>query len=128
MIIATVIGLALGAWSFLGSAYNFVDNWLLAYGTALGIIVGINVADYVVMKKFSLDTNAIFIKNSKYWYWKGINPASLITFAVLSLILYSPDLGLKVGFLEDLAQVGPLSGLLMGMMMYLVLMKVLKLK
>ncbi len=127
VVIATVVGLGLGAWSFLGSAYNFVDNWLLAYGTALGVIVGINIADYVFIKRLSLDVNAIFTK-SKYWYFRGVNPASVITFVVISLLLYSPSLGLKVGVLEDMAQVGPVIGMLMSMAMYLVLMKVMKLR
>lgn len=128
VLIATAVGLALGAWSFLGSAYNFVDNWLLAYGTALGVIVGINIADYVFLKKFSLDVDAIFTKNSKYWYWKGINPASMITFGVVSAFLYAPVFGVKLGPLEVLSEVGPISGLLMGMALYLLLMRLFKLR
>ncbi|MCI2415664.1 MAG: cytosine permease [Candidatus Aramenus sp.] len=124
VLIATVLGLAIGAWSFLGSAYSFVTNWLLAYGTALGIIVGINVADYAIIRRFSLNVEAVFVRKSEYWYWKGFNPAAFVTFAVLAVILYSPDLGIKVGPLEVLAEVGPVSGLF-AIPLYLILMRTL---
>ncbi|MEJ2776222.1 cytosine permease [Sulfolobaceae archaeon RB850M] len=126
VLIATVIGLIIGAWSFLGSAYGFMVNWLLTYGIALGSIVGINMADYIVIRKFELDVTSLFTVNGKYRYKKGFNPAAFLAFIISSGIVYLPNIGVSNSLLMFMNSLGPLITLPMGFALYLIFMKVFK--
>ena len=127
VLIATLIGLIVGAWSFLGSAYSFIENWLLTYGIALGSIVGINMADYTVIRRFELDVSSLYVFNGKYKYMKGINPAALLAFIASSLIGYMPDLGVSNATLSFINSLGPLFTLPLSFLLYLILMKAFRL-
>ncbi|MFP3203324.1 MAG: cytosine permease [Sulfolobus sp.] len=126
VLIATVIGLIIGAWSFLGSAYGFIENWLLTYGIALGSIVGINVADYTIIRRFELDVNSLYTLNGRYKYKKGLNPAALLTFIISAGIAYLPDIGITNSILSLINSLGPLVTLPSSIVLYLVLMKAFK--
>ena len=117
-LILIAIGLALGAWSYYGNAYAFISNWLLTYGGLLGSVEGIIIFDYAIIRRFKLDLLDVFLSNGRYRYWKGINPAALLTFIIVSAILYLPYPGESV--MLDNAWV--LSFLLSGII-YLPLMK-----
>jgi NCS1 family nucleobase:cation symporter-1 len=117
-LILILIGLALGAWSYYGNAYSYITNWLLTYGGLLGSIEGVIIFDYAVIRRFKFDLLDVFLSRGRYRYWKGINPAAVITFIVISVILYLPYPG------EDIAldNAWILSFLLSGVI-YLPLMK-----
>ncbi|BFH74039.1 NCS1 family nucleobase:cation symporter-1 [Sulfurisphaera javensis] len=124
VIIATIIGLLIGAWSFLGSAYGFMINWLNTYGIALGGIVGINVADYVFVRKFTIDVESLYVRNGSYKYYHGINLASILAFTLSILPGYSYVLGLSVS--SPLYSLGPMLSLPLGILLYLLFMKLFK--
>ena len=117
-LILVAISLALGAWSYYGNAYSYIENWLLTYGGLLGSVEGIIIFDYAVIRRFKFDLADIFLSNGRFRYWKGINPAAVITFIIVSAILYLPYPGESVAL--DNAWI--LSFLLSGLI-YLPLMK-----
>ncbi len=117
-LILIVIGLTIGAWSFYGNAYSYIDNWLLTYGGLLGSVEGIIIFDYAIIRRFKFDLPDIFLNKGRFRYWKGINPAAVITFLIVSAIIYLPYPGESVA----LDNAWLLSFLLSGVI-YLPLMK-----
>ncbi|BDB98026.1 NCS1 family nucleobase:cation symporter-1 [Saccharolobus caldissimus] len=95
-LILVVIGVALGAWSYYSNAYSYIQNWLLTYGGLLGSVEGIIIFDYAVIRRFKIDLADIFISNGKFRYWHGINPAAIITFIIVTAIIYLPYPGESV--------------------------------
>lgn len=89
-LILIVIGLALGAWSYYGNAYSYIVNWLLTYGGLLGSVEGIIIFDYALIRRFKFELLDVFLSKGRFRYWKGVNPAAVITFLVVSLLLYLP--------------------------------------
>jgi NCS1 family nucleobase:cation symporter-1 len=89
-IVLIVIGLALGAWSYYGNAYNYIENWLLTYGGLLGSVEGIIIFDYALIRRFKFELLDVFLSKGRFEYWKGVNPAAVITFLVVSSLLYLP--------------------------------------
>ena len=85
-----VIGLALGAWSYYGNAYNYIENWLLTYGGLLGSVEGIIIFDYALIRRFKFELLDVFLSKGRFKYWKGVNPAAVVTFLVVSSLLYLP--------------------------------------
>lgn len=117
-LILILIGLALGAWSYYGNAYSYIENWLLTYGGLLGSVEGVIIFDYAIIRRFKFDLVDIFLSNGRFKYLKGINPAAAITFLIVSAIIYLPYPGESIAL--DNAWV--LSFLLSGAI-YLPLMK-----
>ncbi|MEZ0290087.1 MAG: cytosine permease, partial [Sulfolobales archaeon] len=90
-IIVVIVSILLGAWTYYGNAYSYLTNWLLTYGGLLGSVEGIIIFDYVIIRRFKLDLPDIYMSNGIYRYWRGFNPAALITFVVISLLIYTPE-------------------------------------
>ena len=84
------ISIALGAWSYYGNAYSYLYNWLLTYGGLLGSIEGVIIFDYAVIRRFKFDLLDVFLSRGRFRYWHGINPAALVTFAVVTFVIYAP--------------------------------------
>ncbi|WP_268744928.1 cytosine permease [Candidatus Acidianus copahuensis] len=124
VMIAIIVGLAIGAWSFLGSAYGFMVNWLETYGVALGAIVAVNTADYAIVKRFNLDIDSLFMSNGKYRFLKGFNPLAFISFGVAIAIVYPPLLGwVDIPLLSAL---DPMASFIISFCLYLLLTRWLK--
>jgi NCS1 family nucleobase:cation symporter-1 len=126
VLLATLVGILVGAWSFLGSAYGFMVSWLLTYGTALGSIVGINIADYVFIRKFYIDIDSLFTTRGVYKYLKGFNPSAFLAFGISVLIGYLSDLGIKNVITLYIGSLGPLVTLPLSIILYLIFMKLFK--
>lgn len=90
-LILVLISVLLGAWTYYGNAYSYLYNWLLVYGGLLGSVEGIIIFDYALIRRFKLDLPDIYLSNGIYRYWKGINPAALITFVATTLLIYIPE-------------------------------------
>ncbi|BFH73882.1 NCS1 family nucleobase:cation symporter-1 [Sulfurisphaera javensis] len=95
-IILIIVGLAIGAWSYYGNAYSYIQNWLLTYGGLLGSIEGIIIFDYAIIRRFKFELPDVFLSHGRFRYWKGINPAALITFIIISGIIYLPYPGEQI--------------------------------
>lgn len=90
-LIVVLISILLGAWTYYGNAYTYLTNWLLTYGGLLGSVEGIIIFDYALIRRFKLDLEDIYLSKGIYRYWRGINPAAVITFIIVSLLIYMPE-------------------------------------
>jgi NCS1 family nucleobase:cation symporter-1 len=90
VLIVVAVAVALGAWTFYGSAYGYLYNWLLTYGGLLGSVEGIIIFDYALIRRFKFELRDVFLSRGRFRYWMGINPAAFITFAVVTFIIYAP--------------------------------------
>lgn len=125
ILIGVAISALLGAWTFYAtSAYTYIDDWLLVYGGLLGGVEGVAMFDYAIIRRFKFDAVDVYLKNGRFRYWHGINPAAIIAFAVGVTSAYLYHWGLMVNpvteFLFDSSWV---SALLISGVVYLVLMK-----
>jgi NCS1 family nucleobase:cation symporter-1 len=90
VLIVVVVSVALGAWTYYGSAYGYLYSWLLTYGGLLGSVEGIIIFDYALIRHFKFEITDIFWSRGRFRYWKGINPAAFITFVIVEFIIYAP--------------------------------------
>lgn len=111
-LIVVLIAIALGAWTYYDNSYSYLNGWLLTYGGLLGSVEGIIIFDYAVIRRFKLDLVDIFLSNGRYRYWKGINPAALITFIVVTFVIYAPIPGHALLFDSSWLLAFTLSGLI----------------
>jgi Cytosine/uracil/thiamine/allantoin permeases len=65
-------------------------NWLLTYGGLLGSVEGIIIFDCALIGRFKFELLDVFLSKGRFEYWKGVNPAAVITFLVVSSLLYLP--------------------------------------
>ncbi|MGC9072100.1 MAG: cytosine permease [Acidilobus sp.] len=84
------IAVAIGAWTYYGNAYSYIYSWLLTYGGLLGGIEGVIIFDYAVIRRFRLELADVFKSDGLFRYWIGTNPAAVITFVLVSLLIYAP--------------------------------------
>jgi NCS1 family nucleobase:cation symporter-1 len=117
VLITVAVSLALGAWTFYGDAYNFLFGWLLTYGALLGAVEGVIIFDYAIVRRFKFELADVFLSKGKFRYWKGVNPAAVITFLVTAAILFIPYPGQDVVFANSW-----ISSFLIGGTLYVFLM------
>ena len=72
-LITATIGVLMMPWKLYGSLAGYVFTWLIGYGSLMGAIGGIMIADYWVIRRQRLDLPALFDPNGKYSYSSGIN-------------------------------------------------------
>jgi NCS1 family nucleobase:cation symporter-1 len=84
------IAVGIGAWSYYGNAYSYINDWLLTYGGLLGGVEGVIIFDYAVIRRFKLELADVFKSNGMFRYWNGVNPAALITFIIVAVLIYAP--------------------------------------
>ncbi len=90
VLIVVAVSILLGAWTFYGSAYGYLYNWLLTYGGLLGSVEGIIIFDYALIRRFKFELPDVYLSRGVFRYWNGINPAAFITFAIVEFIIYAP--------------------------------------
>lgn len=90
VLIVVAVSVILGAWTFYGSAYGYLYNWLLTYGGLLGSVEGVIIFDYALIRRFKFELPDVFLSRGRFRYWRGINPAAFITFAIVTFIIYAP--------------------------------------
>jgi len=89
-LLVIAISIILGAWTFYSSAYGYLYNWLLTYGGLLGSVEGVIIFDYALIRRFKFELTDVFWSRGRFRYWRGINPAAFITFAIVDFIIYAP--------------------------------------
>ncbi len=73
------IGIAMFPWKLLETAGGYLFVWLVGYSALLGPIAGILIADYFLLRKSQINTEALFDHNGEYGAW---NKAGLIALIV----------------------------------------------
>ena len=72
--IAAVIGILIVPWKLL----DLYQTWLISYSGLLGAVGGVILCDYVFVRRFRLDVDALYTEGSQYAYGSGFNPAALV--------------------------------------------------
>ena len=76
--ITGIIGIIIMPWKLVADPSGYIFTWLIAYSSLLGPIGGIMIADYFILRKRKLDVEALYEKNSIYWYSSGFNKNALL--------------------------------------------------
>ena len=105
-LIAALIGLLFMPWKLLATSGGYLFTWLGGYGTLLGAIAGILLADYYLVRKTELKLADLYRRGGDYEYQGGWNVQALIAF-VLGVLPCLPGY-LAVSGLVDKAAVPPL--------------------
>lgn len=91
VVIVVIIAAILQSWSYYFSAQSYVENWLLTYGAILGGIEGIIVFDYAVIRRFKFEIYDLFYSKGRFRYFRGVNPAAVIAFAISTFLVFPPN-------------------------------------
>jgi NCS1 family nucleobase:cation symporter-1 len=93
-LIAAVLGVLIVPWKLL----DLYQGWLISYSGLLGAVGGVILCDYVFVRRFRLDVDALYTEGSEYAYGSGFNRAAMAATAagvgVALLGLASPALRL----------------------------------
>lgn len=81
-IIAALLGLLFMPWKLLASSGDYLFTWLGGYGTLLGAIAGILLADYYLVRRGQLQVEDLYRRGGAYEYRNGWNPQALVAFAL----------------------------------------------
>ncbi|RCX07357.1 NCS1 family nucleobase:cation symporter-1 [Extensimonas vulgaris] len=81
-IIAALLGLLFMPWKLLASSGNYLFTWLGGYGTLLGAIAGILLADYYLVRRGQLQVEDLYRRGGAYEYRNGWNPQALVAFVL----------------------------------------------
>jgi NCS1 family nucleobase:cation symporter-1 len=81
-LITASIGVLMMPWKLYGSLAGYVFTWLIGYGSLMGAIGGIMIADYWIIRRQKLDLPGLFDPDGRYRYSNGIHWR-----AVVALIL-----------------------------------------
>jgi NCS1 family nucleobase:cation symporter-1 len=115
-LIAAVIGILIVPWKLL----DLYQMWLISYSGLLGAVGGVILCDYVFVRRFRLDVDALYTEGSEYAYASGFNPAALVaTVAGVGVAL----LGLASPSLRLLFDGAWFSGTIVAGLVYLLLMR-----
>ena len=91
-IIAALIGILIFPWKLL----DLYQTWLITYSGLLGAVGGVILCDYVFVRRFTLNVDALYTEGSEYAYGTGFNRAALVAtlagIGVAFLGLVSPSL------------------------------------
>jgi NCS1 family nucleobase:cation symporter-1 len=79
-LITGAIGIAMMPWKLLADPSGYIFTWLVGYGALLGPIGGIMIADYFVIRKRSLDVDALYDPKGCYRYTGGWSVAAIAAF------------------------------------------------
>jgi NCS1 family nucleobase:cation symporter-1 len=80
-IITGVAGLLMMPWKLLTDFNSYIFGWLVGYSGLLGPIAGVMIADYFLIRKRTLDVDALYRRNGIYEYKNGVNPRAMIALA-----------------------------------------------
>jgi NCS1 family nucleobase:cation symporter-1 len=118
-VITCFIGLLMQPWRWLSSHGSYVMGWLVGYSSFLGPIAGVMIADYYLLRKRILHTEAMFERGGEYEYSHGFNwraISALCTGAAVALV------GLVVPALRSLYAYAWFVGFTVSFFTYLLLM------
>ncbi len=119
-LITGVIGVLLMPWKLLGDFSAYIFGWLVGYSGLLGPIAGIMIADYFLLRRCKLDTQALYERHGLYSYSSGVNWNAIIALAAGVLIALC---GLAFPPLRWLYDYAWFVGFLVAGAVYLALMK-----
>ncbi len=94
---AGVIGILIVPWRLL----EMYQTWLIGYSGLLGVVGGVIVCDYVLIRGGRLALRDLYEEGGAYAYRSGFNPAALIAMLLGILVAMAGKLAPGLGFLFD---------------------------
>ena len=76
-LVTGVAGLMMMPWKLLSDYNSYIFGWLVGYSGLLGPIAGIMIADYFLVRKRTLDVEALYQRGGAYEYQSGFNHRAL---------------------------------------------------
>ena len=98
------IGVAIFPWKLLETSGGYIFTWLIGYSALLGPIAGILIADYFILRKCKIDTDALFRHDGQYGANGGWNKAGLIAL-VLGILPNIPGFLNVAGMVESVPEI-----------------------
>lgn len=82
-LIAALLGLLFMPWKLLATSGGYLFTWLGGYGTLLGALAGILMADYFLLRKGRLDVDALYRLDGEFGYGgSGWNGRAVLAFLI----------------------------------------------
>ncbi len=128
-LITAVIGVAMAPWYLYNNLGAYIFTWLIGYSALLGPIAGIMLCDYYLIRRATLDVDALYDTHGAYRYRAGFNWCAIVAMFIAVL----PNLPGFINALSD-RPVFPrafdviygyawFGGLIVAAIVYLVLMR-----
>ncbi len=80
--ITAFIGILMMPWYLYNNLSAYIFTWLIGYSALLGPIAGIMLCDYFVIRKATLNVDALYNPAGEYTYTRGINWRAIIALAL----------------------------------------------
>jgi NCS1 family nucleobase:cation symporter-1 len=77
-LITGILGVCMVPWELLKDPNRYLNGWLGGYGAALGSIAAVLIVDYWIVRKTRLDLRSLYVRNGRYEYRYGWNPAAVL--------------------------------------------------
>ena len=120
-LISGVIGILLMPWKLTG----LIASFLIAYGSALGPVVAVMIADYFILRRTELDTLELFNPRGRYRFQGGFNLAGLFCALLGALsVLLAGTLASESLFFKVLADGAWFSGFSIAFLSYVILTRI----
>jgi NCS1 family nucleobase:cation symporter-1 len=97
--IASVVGIVIMPWKLWTDSQAYISAWLLGYGSMLGAIGGVMIADYFVIRRGRLVVDDLYRRGGIYEYVRGFNPVALVAL-VLGILPNVPGFLGAIGALQ----------------------------
>jgi len=76
-LITGVFGILMMPWKLLADPTGYIFTWLIGYSALLGPIAGIILVDYFLIRRTTLNLNALYQRHGAYTYFNGYNPKAI---------------------------------------------------
>jgi len=82
-LITGLIGILIMPWKLYTDLSQYIFTWLIGYSALLGAIAGVMLADYYLLRRARLDTEALYLEDGEYAYggsgfnWRALTAVAL---------------------------------------------------
>ncbi|HUX80586.1 MAG TPA: NCS1 family nucleobase:cation symporter-1 [Alphaproteobacteria bacterium] len=100
-LITGIIGILMMPWKLLADPTGYIFTWLVGYSALLGPLAGIILVDYFVVRRTTLNLDALYQRHGAYSYTHGYNPKAIVALILgilpnvpgflVQIKVYSPD-------------------------------------
>ncbi len=96
------LALVILPWKLIETTSGYIFTWLIGYSALLGPVGGIVLADYYLLRRTRLDTEALYRRDGEYGYRRGVNPVALVAL-ILGVLPNVPGFLAAAGFVDGVA-------------------------
>jgi NCS1 family nucleobase:cation symporter-1 len=81
-LLSCFIGILIRPWDLISDPTGYIYRWLIAYSSILGAVGGILIADYFIIRRTKLDLSDLYLRDGRYWYFRGFNLCAILAMLV----------------------------------------------